>query len=303
MFIKYQHVERRFDLSKTRGILDSGTIYLQPKLDGSNCSMWFEDGQIHIASRNNELSYHLDNAGCYNTLINDHRYKAFFEKYPDIILYGEWLVQHKIKYREDAYRKFYIFDIMKKDDNSLFYDLCLLAEFNLNYIPIEVISSEDLTQAIQDNTIFEKYKQLGNFLIDSEVPAYEGLVVKNYSPWRNSFGLQTWVKLINDEVYRNGTKVRKIKAPVICTRETEFLATIDEHVFHKEYHKIVDFENKHIGIYIKNCQNEIFEDYIKDHIEKECITDWNHKAINNLIANKAIQFLENTDKNIHFKKR
>jgi hypothetical protein len=301
MFVKYQHVERRFDLSKTRGILDSGSVILQPKLDGSNCSMWFEDGEIHIASRNNELSYQKDNHGCYNTLINDPRYKAFFEKYPEITLYGEWLVKHKIKYRDDAYGKFYIFDMM--NDEKLFYDLCILHEFDLDYVPVTWLITQKLTQSIENGTVFEDYKDIGNFLIDSDVPAYEGLVVKNYSDWRNSFGLQTWVKLINDEVFRNGTRVRKIRVPTVCARETEFLNTVDQHVFSKEYHKIENFENKHIGTYIRNCQNEIFEDYIKDHIEKEGITDWNHKATNNFIANMAIKYLTDTRDDVHIKKR
>lgn len=298
MFVKYQHIERRFDLSKTRGILDSGTVILQPKLDGSNCSMWFEDGEIHIASRNNELSYQKDNQGCYNTLINDPRYKSFFEKYPEITLYGEWLVKHKIKYRDDAYGKFYIFDMMI--NNQLFWDYKIT---NLDHVPSQIIAAQDLTEHIQNGTVFEHYQELGNFLIDSDVPGYEGLVIKNYSDWRNSFGLQTWVKLINDEVFRNGQRVRKIRTPVVCTRETEFLNTVDQHVFSKEYHKIVDFQNKDIGTYIRNCQNEIFEDYIKDHIEKENITDWNHKAANNLIANIAIKYLTDTRDDVHIKKR
>jgi hypothetical protein len=303
MFVKYQHIERRFDLSKTRGILDSGSVILQPKLDGSNCSMWFEDGEIHIASRNNELSYQKDNHGCYNTLINDPRYKAFFEEYPDIRLYGEWLCPHKIKYREDAYNKFYIFDSMFGNNSNLLLSSSTMLGFELNHVPRIMIKSQELTQAIQNNTVFEDYKELGNFLIDSDVPAYEGLVVKNYSDWRNGFGLQTWVKLINDEVFRNGARVRKIRAPVVCTRETEFISTVDQHVFSKEYHKVENFENKHIGIYIRNCQNEIFEDYIKDHIEKEGITDWNHKASNNLIANMAIKYLTEIREDIHLKKR
>lgn len=299
MFVKYQHIERRFDLSQTRGILDSGTVLLQPKLDGSNCSMWFEDGEIHIASRNNELSYRKDNYGCYNTLINDPRYKLFFEKYPNVTLYGEWLVSHKIKYKEDAYRKFYVFDMMI-NEGQFFWDGSIVTD--LDYVPSQIIASQSLTEHIQNGTVFEHYQELGNFLIDSEVPAYEGLVVKNYT-WRNNFGKQNWVKLINDEVFRNGTKVRKIHVPIICSRETEFLATVDQHVFSKEYHKIIDFQNKDIGTYIRNCQNEVFEDYIKDHIEKEGIVDWNHKAINNLIANMAIKHLTDIRGDVHIKKR
>lgn len=292
MFIKYQHLERRFDIGETQGILDSEYVILQPKLDGSNCSMWCENGQIHIASRNNELSYQKDNAGCYNTLINDENIKDYFRRNPDVRLYGEWVVPHKIKYREDAYRKFYVFDIVLPDGEFLSGYSYLIG---LILVPYLVVDSKELAEAITNGTVFEKYKELGNFLIDSDTPAGEGLVIKNYN-WKNKHGRQTWVKLINDEVFRNGQKIRKPQIPIDAARECEFLNTVSDHVFHKEYHKIEDFENKDIGTYIRNCQTEVFDDYVKDHIEKEGIADWKHKPFNNLVAKRALEFLKQIQK-------
>lgn len=287
MFVKYQHIERRFDIQETAGILDSEYIIIQPKLDGSNCSIWYEDGQLHIASRNNELSYQHDNRGCYNTLVNDAAIKDYFIKNPEVRLYGEWLVPHKIKYREEAYRQFYIFDVVLPDGELLPAPIGIVG---LPKVPHLIIKSSELKAAINDGTVFEKYKELGNFLIDSDVPAYEGLVIKNYN-WRNNYGRQTWIKVINDEIFK-GNKPKKEYIPLDITREQDFLNTISNHVFDKEYHKIPNFNDKDIGTYIKNCQIEIFEDYIKDHIEKENIVDWNHRALNNLIAKRALQFIK-----------
>jgi hypothetical protein len=160
----------------------------------------------------------------------------------------------------------------------------------LNKLPYLIVKSSELKEAINNGTVFEKYKDLGNFLIDSDIAAYEGLVIKNYN-WKNQHGRQTWVKVINDEVFK-GNKPKKEYKPIDATREQDFLNTISDHIFVKEYHKIPDFENKNIGTYIKNCQDEIFTDYLKDHLEKEAITDWKHKPFNNLVAKRALEFLK-----------
>ncbi len=67
---------------------------------------------------------------------------------------------------------------------------------------------------------------------------------------------------------------------------------INDHVFEKEYHKIDNFQNKDIGDYLRNCQNEILEDYLKHYLEAEKIIDWKHKSFNNLIAKRALDFLK-----------
>jgi hypothetical protein len=62
-FKKYMHLER-FGTSEVEGI-EIGTTYVFPKLDGTNASVWFEDGKIKAGSRNRELSFDNDNAGFY----------------------------------------------------------------------------------------------------------------------------------------------------------------------------------------------------------------------------------------------
>ena len=115
-FESYQHI-CKFNSVDVENI-ELGVCYVFPKLDGTNCSVWFEDGEIKVGSRNRELSIINDNAGSCNALIRDARLQKFFEKYPDLRLYGEWLIPHTIKgYRDDAWRKFYVFDVVRgKED-------------------------------------------------------------------------------------------------------------------------------------------------------------------------------------------
>ena len=63
--IKYQHIER-IGTDETDGIL-IGSVYVFPKLDGTNASVWLNsDGTIGAGSRNRTLSAQSDNAGFVN---------------------------------------------------------------------------------------------------------------------------------------------------------------------------------------------------------------------------------------------
>ena len=112
-FIPYPHIER-IGKEDAEGIV-AGDCYIFPKLDGTNSSLWMEDGKLKGGSRNRELSTEKDNAGFYSASLADEKYIKFFEKYPQYVLYGEWLVPHTFKkYRENSWRKFYVFDVFKK---------------------------------------------------------------------------------------------------------------------------------------------------------------------------------------------
>jgi hypothetical protein len=155
-FIRYPHLER-FGTPLVENI-EFGTCYVFPKLDGTNASVWFEgihEGQcdstimLGSGSRNRPLELDRDNAGfceyvnkqCTYAGDEDGPLAKFFwhsdnRKY---ILYGEWLVPHTVKhYREDAWRKFYIFDVLDTETNKFLpYEVYqpLLERFQLDYIP------------------------------------------------------------------------------------------------------------------------------------------------------------------------
>ena len=117
-FMKYPHLERFGNLEVTG--IEHGITYVFPKIDGTNASMWFDEAKgFCYGSRNRELSLGADNAGFMATLDNTPYgtgYKRFLRKYPNLRLYGEWLVPHTLKnYRDDAWRRFYVFDVFDID--------------------------------------------------------------------------------------------------------------------------------------------------------------------------------------------
>ena len=62
-FRKYQHIER-FGTTEVSQI-EFGECFIFPKIDGTNASVWLDDGEICAGSRQRQLSIEADNAGFY----------------------------------------------------------------------------------------------------------------------------------------------------------------------------------------------------------------------------------------------
>lgn len=94
-FNKYVHLERS-TRAEVQNFIGRDTI-LQPKLDGTNSSIWVNDnGNITCGSRTREISIEKDNAGFadYITNTDDTEVKAlknWLLDHPNYIIYGEWL--------------------------------------------------------------------------------------------------------------------------------------------------------------------------------------------------------------------
>lgn len=202
-FRKYMHIER-FGNEEVIGI-ELGETYIFPKLDGTNASCWITINgtppstaniNFHGGSRTRELSIESDNQGFYNTCLTNENLLFFFLKYPNLRLYGEWLVPHTLKtYREDTWRRFWIFDVYNDEtEQYLHYETYkpLLEEFRLDYIPplakIKNGSYENFIHVLNQNNLFIK---------DGEGLG-EGIVIKNYS-FYNRYQNQIWAKIISSE--------------------------------------------------------------------------------------------------------
>ena len=118
-FAKYPHLER---LGKSTSDCEClyGDVYVFPKIDGTNASVWWHpEHAVQCGSRNRVLSAEADNAGFHAWLYSDGRaaeqLRSFIEAHTGWTVYGEWLVPHTFKgYRADAWRQFYVFDVLDR---------------------------------------------------------------------------------------------------------------------------------------------------------------------------------------------
>lgn len=290
-FKKYQHIENDFNSKEVIGLL-SGIVHIQPKLDGSNCQIYLENGELVITSRNKVLTADSDNANCYKTLIKKPEFMELLIKYPHIKLCGEWLIPHTVKYKNDAYNKFYLFDIydMVRDEyvSIIHY---VQQDDHINTVPTLMINAEEF---IKDYIGFfenEKYASFVNYLIDDGTSNSEGIVVKNFN-YKNPFGHQKWCKLINHKYFKQkGQKSIKQKSLIDTSPIENALATIElDHLFAKCHAKLnidKNFNTSKYSEYIKMCQVELFEDYgsILDNLDR--------RNLCNSIAKKAINYVRN----------
>lgn len=236
-FYKYQHIEK-IGTIETEGI-EKGMCYIFPKLDGTNGSIWRDGDFIKTGSRKRELGIDSDNAGFCKWVSDQECFDEFFNKYPDLRLYGEWLVPHTLKtYRDDAWRKFYVFDVMEQDRYLTYEEYTpILSEFEIEYIPamckIKKPTHEKLFELLDKNI----------FLIKDGQGSGEGIVIKNYY-YKNRFGRVTWAKIVKNEFKDKLSKNEMFGVSEIkCKFEIE-QKIIDKfvtpHLIEKEYSKIVN---------------------------------------------------------------
>lgn len=263
MFVKYMHLER-YGNEEVDGI-EQGTTYVFPKLDGTNAQVWLnEDGTIGAGSRNRVLSIDNDNAGFMNWVVTQTRHKQFLSDYPHLTLYGEWLVPHSLKtYREDAWRKFYIFDVFNRFTGYfLNYEQMkeLLDRYGLDYLaPIAIIKNGTREH-------FEECLDKNVFLIKDGMGVGEGIVIKNYE-WQNKFGNTVWAKIITNQFKE--IHHREMGAPIIGGETIEEKIAndyVDEHLIGKVVAKIENDEGGWSSKHIPRLLQTVFYDLVNEEL-------------------------------------
>jgi hypothetical protein len=200
-FRPYQHIEK-FGTSEVRDI-EKGHCWIFPKIDGTNSSVWLgDDGFVHCGSRNKEITIEDDNRGFAKYISECEDFRNFLTTYPNLRVYGKWLVPHTIKdYQEYAWRKFHVFDVYDESTEKylsfleyiplfMYYkDIWILAPIN----DIENPSLETLHNLMEKNTYLMQDGSIG-----------EGIVIKNYD-FVNKYGRTTWAKMVRAEFKENHT--------------------------------------------------------------------------------------------------
>lgn len=225
-FKAYQHVEKLGSV-EVEGIL-SGEVHIFDKLDGANVSVYLNDeGKIEVASRNRVISVDDDLNGVCKYIQNRHKFKDFFGEHPELRLFGEWLTPHTYhNYEDNAWRKFYVFDVMD-GDKYLTYDQyqTLLDLYEIEYIPRIAKLFNPTEEQVK------RYLEHCDFLVSEGLG--EGIVIKNYN-FVNKFGVTKWAKLVRP-------LPSKIKKPVDTSNIEAHI--VDEfltpELIEKEYAKIV----------------------------------------------------------------
>ena len=234
-FIKYPHLER-FGTDEVDDI-DLGECYIFPKIDGTNASVWIDGGELKAGSRNRELTLDNDNAGFYAWAKEQESLLKFLRAYPFLTLCGEWLVPHSLKtYREDAWRKFYVFDVFDREQERFLpyddYKAVLDISGGIDYIPCTLKARNPTYEVLQ------KACENNRYLLQENSGHGEGVVIKRYD-FKNKWGRTTWAKLITNTF--KDKHIKEMGGAVVNTKllEEELAETyVTEHLVNKVIDKI-----------------------------------------------------------------
>jgi hypothetical protein len=265
----YMHIER-LGTEEVDGI-DIGECFIFPKCDGTNASIWIDENNIiQCGSRTRWLANgQNDNANFRHAVNNEVKFeglKKCLQENPNLRFFGEWLVQHTLKtYRQNAWKKLYIFDVTKEIDGLekyLHYDEYKLIcdKYGIDYIPcIAIIKNPTMED-------FLKVQERNNYLIEDGKGLGEGIVIKNYF-YYNKYGRQTWAKLVTSEFKEKHYKemgapekenkmIEELIAETFCT-----LTLID-----KTYAKIFSDKDGWSTQYIPRLLETVYHDMVVEEI-------------------------------------
>ena len=176
----------------------------------------------------------------------------------DAHLFGEWLVPHSLKtYRDDAWRRFYVFDVWEGGWHHYDTYQPLMEEFGFDYLaPLQIIRNGTDEQ-------FRAACDLNVHLIKEGEGTGEGVVIKNYG-WTNKFGRQTWAKVITNSFKERHHKA--MGAPVVggnAVEEDVVEEFVTKHLVDKVHAKIAN-EDGWTSKAIPRLLNTVYYDLITE---------------------------------------
>ena len=268
-FMKYPHLERFGNLEVTG--IEHGITYVFPKIDGTNASMWLRGyGTFCYGSRNRELSLGADNAGFMDTLDNTPYgtgYKRFLRKYPNLRLYGEWLVPHTLKnYRDDAWRRFYVFDVFD-ENQQLFLPYTeytdMIAGYQIDYIPCYKVWKNGGYEDFLNTAKEMKY------LLKDETGFGEGCVIKRYD-FQNRHGRTNWAKIVLAEFKEKHVSTKPDVGGTDAFEEQVANALVTSALVDKEYSKIAleGWTNRSIPRLLETVYRCVVVEELYDYLNK-----------------------------------
>lgn len=230
MLLKYIHLER-FGTDEVDGI-NIGACHIFPKLDGTNASIWMEDGQFCFGSRNRQITPDDDNQGFAAWASQNNALCDMVAANPSLRFFGEWLVPHSLKtYRPEAWRRFYVFDAMLPSGEFMHFDdySAICQAHGVDFIPC-MLKAQNPTYEV-----LSKATENNRFMLQENSGVGEGVVIKQYG-WKNRFGRTTWAKLITNAF--KDEHVKEMGGSVVNTRLVEE-AIADEFLTDHMVEKIV----------------------------------------------------------------
>jgi hypothetical protein len=296
--VKYRSLVNSYKDEAQQALTEFKYVVVREKVDGANSSVREpvefdidENGVIRTYSRNGELTGE-DGLKGFREFAKEHFLLKYLPK--NCRVYAEWLVPHKVKYPEEAYRKMYMFmvyDYGKKCYvDPLEYTELIMAALEVDRIEFAPLLYAGVYKGIEHIESLMNESKLG-----AEKP--EGVVVVDYEH-RNRFGNNVAVKFVNKEFVENEGK---IKVPRIQTPEElvvlDFVnTTLTDNRVEKQILKFQDegilpesLSLNDMGIVMKVLPKALVLDIFKEELDDliKILPDSEEADLKKLVGNKV----------------
>lgn len=302
MYKKYDKIlNKGFQLSD---FVETG-IEVTEKLDGSNASFTYDADakKVRVFSRNQELTEN-------NSLNGFYQYVQEFVKdfndlqiatLSDYTIFGEWLTKHTVTYKDEAYNKFYAFDVFNKKSGYYVSHRLRLEVFSTLQLktPEEFMTFEpDELLILNKEKILSGIKEcVGKSNLTLIPNTGEGIVIKSLGV-RDPDNNPSY-KLVTDR-FRETKGLKQQKPTGLQVHLVDYAITearmkkiifkkLDEQVLTEEDLSLQNF-GKVMGSVAKDFQDDIIEEEM-DEIIKQI-----RKRIGKQLPNLLRPFLEEKDR-------
>ena len=271
---KYTDIERLKD-KYALAFHEGEHIVCQEKIDGANASFCYDSSTNTLVafSRRKQLDEANGLNGFYEFVsnLNVDSYKTVLGD--ELIIFGEWLIPHTVKYPESKYRNFYVFDVFDRrlghylpwSETKRIAEVCGLQTVPLFYDG-PFTSWDDI------------YKLVGQTKMEAS-PVGEGQVVKSQDRLDNkSSNTPSYVKIVAakfSEVHQS--KPHEVDPEKLAAKQAaEALAAtiITERRIQKLIEKAVDegrlradWDEKDLGTIAKFLGKDVYADCVKEEPE------------------------------------
>lgn len=302
---KFISIER-FKPSFANGFSEGDEIYIEEKIDGANAAIRYdaETDTIICQSRKQILTFDNNLRGFYNwgQTLDKELVKSILGT--NLVLFGEWLVPHSVRYPDDKYQSAYFYDCYNTQTEEYLPQnevIKVVQLLGLTYVPIFYHGE------------FQSWEHclgfVGKTLLGGDYG--EGVVVKNMIRLNNKdYRTPFYTKIVgekfveikghHDEKLSNPEIVAKIEAQKALTERIVVKARVE-----KILNKLIDegvlpenWSSMDMGIIAKNLPKAIYEDCIKEEKETVDLIDNFGKLANGVSMNLAKNILRERESNM-----
>lgn len=291
---KFMDIERIKE-GYASGFNKGDLIYIEEKIDGSNAAIRYDKttNSIVAQSRKQILTPTNNLRGFYEFAQRLDVNKIKNELSDNLIAYGEWAVPHTVRYPDDKYNNFYMFDVYNLETQSYLPQnkvIAIAEKLGLTMVPIFYIGE------------FISWEHCMSFVGKSELGAEsgEGIVVKsqtrlNDPDYRHPF----YLKIVGEKFCETKAHghIKQTNPDILAKIEAdrELAETIvTEARVTKILHKMVDegiipadWDNHNMGTIAKNLPRLVYEDCVKEEPETAKTIDNFGKIVSSIVMGIA----------------